>query len=52
MKKVYIVFKMKTLPKDEWRDEVVGVYATPEAASKCCDDNYMCWFCEYSVRKK
>lgn len=48
--KVYVVFKRNIL--DESRDEVVGVYATPEAASKYCNDNYMCWFCEYSVRNK
>lgn len=52
MKKVYVVFKREILQKDEWRDEVVGVYATPEAASNYCKENNMCWFSEYSVRNK
>ena len=50
MSKVYIVFKREILQHDEWRDEVVGVYANKETACEVSNEETLRWFCEYEIK--
>ena len=50
MKKVYVVFKREILSHEEWRDEVVDVYANKDNALNVCRNSNLLWFCEYDIK--